>query len=66
MHNTSAPPHGVMEAKGAYNKYAKLPAYSAALALPLFDKSRSIRGSIPSPNSFACKLARRRLDDGRR
>src|SRR5215472_15946612 len=39
MPNTSAPLHGVMEAKGAYNKYAKLPAGGAALALPLFDKA---------------------------
>ena len=27
--------HGVMEGKGAYNRYAKLPAGGAALALPL-------------------------------
>ena len=39
MPNASAPAHGVMEAKGAYNKYAKLPAGGAALALPLFDKA---------------------------
>lgn len=36
--------HGVMEGKGAYNKYAKLPAGGAALALPLLEKAvRGIR-----------------------
>jgi hypothetical protein len=33
------PPHGVMEGKGAYNKYAKLPAGGAALAVPLLEKA---------------------------
>jgi hypothetical protein len=33
------PVHGVMEGKGAYNKYAKLPADGAALALPLLEKA---------------------------
>jgi hypothetical protein len=32
---------GVMEGKGAYNKYAKLPADGAALALPLLEKAIS-------------------------
>jgi hypothetical protein len=37
-------PHGVMEGKGAYNRYAKLPAGGAALAMPLFDKAaRGVR-----------------------
>src|SRR6516164_3435112 len=31
--------HGVMEGKGAYNRYAKLPAGGAALALPLWEKA---------------------------
>src|SRR6516225_3176046 len=39
MSNTPAPSHGVMEAKGAYNKHAKLPADGAALALPLLEKA---------------------------
>jgi SAM dependent carboxyl methyltransferase len=39
MSNTPAPSHGVMEAKGAYNKHAKLPAGGAALALPLLEKA---------------------------
>ena len=33
------PLHGVMEGKGAYNKFAKLPAGGAALALPLLEKA---------------------------
>jgi hypothetical protein len=33
------PPHGDMEGKGAYNKYAKLPAGGAALAVPLLEKA---------------------------
>jgi hypothetical protein len=32
-------PHGVMEGKGSYNKYAKLPAGGAALAMPLLEKA---------------------------
>jgi hypothetical protein len=32
-------PHGVMEGEGAYNKYAKLPARGAALALPLLEEA---------------------------
>ena len=39
MPNEFAPPHGVMEGKGAYNKYAKLPAGGAFLALPLLEKA---------------------------
>jgi hypothetical protein len=35
------PSHGVMEGRGAYNKYAKLPAGGAALALPLFERAAS-------------------------
>jgi hypothetical protein len=35
------PSHGVMEGKGAYNKYAKLPAGGAALSLPLLEKAVS-------------------------
>jgi hypothetical protein len=31
--------HGVMEGKGAYNRYAKLPAGGGALALPLWEKA---------------------------
>src|SRR5580658_6756695 len=31
--------HGVMEGQGAYNKYAKLPAGGAALAMPLLEKA---------------------------
>ena len=39
MPNTSAPPNGVMESKGEYNKYAKSPADGAAFALPLLGKA---------------------------
>ena len=39
MSNEPPPSHGVMEGKGAYNKYAKLPAGGAALALPLLEKA---------------------------
>jgi hypothetical protein len=41
MSNERAPAHGVMEGKGAYNKYAKLPASGAALALPLLEEAVS-------------------------
>jgi len=37
MPGQTALPHGVMEGKGAYNRYAKLPAGGAALALPLLE-----------------------------
>ncbi|HEV8069541.1 MAG TPA: hypothetical protein VGP76_17510 [Planctomycetaceae bacterium] len=39
MSNESRLPHGVMEGKGSYNKYAKLPAGGAALALPLLENA---------------------------
>jgi hypothetical protein len=39
MPNEPTPSHGVMEGQGAYNKYAKLPAGGAALALPLLEKA---------------------------
>ena len=39
MPKTPAASHGVMEAKGAYNKHAELPAGGAASALPLLDKA---------------------------
>jgi hypothetical protein len=39
MPKEPAPSHGVMEGKGAYNRYAKLPAGGAALALPLLEKA---------------------------
>lgn len=39
MSKEPMPPHGVMEGKGAYNKYAKLPAGGAALAVPLLEKA---------------------------
>jgi S-adenosylmethionine-dependent carboxyl methyltransferase len=39
MSNEHLPSHGVMEGKGAYNKYAKLPAGGASLALPLLEKA---------------------------
>ena len=39
MAGQTAVPHGVMEGKGAYNRYAKLPAGGAALALPLLEKA---------------------------
>jgi hypothetical protein len=39
MPNTPAASHGVMEASGAYNKHAKLPAGGAALAMPLLEKA---------------------------
>jgi hypothetical protein len=32
-------PHGVMEGKGAYNKYAKIPAGGAAVATPFLEKA---------------------------
>ena len=36
--------HGVMEGRGAYNRYAKLPLGAATLALPLWEKAvRSVR-----------------------
>jgi len=34
-----AQPHGVMEGQGVYNRYAKLPAGGAALAMPLLEKA---------------------------
>jgi hypothetical protein len=34
MSHESAPSHGLMEGQGAYNKYAKIPAGGAGLALP--------------------------------
>jgi len=39
MPNEPVPTQGVMEGKGAYNRYAKLPAGGAALALPLLEKA---------------------------
>ena len=39
MSNTPASSHGVMEANGAYNKHAKLPAGGAALAMPPLEKA---------------------------
>jgi hypothetical protein len=41
MSSEPMPPQGVMEGQGAYNKYAKLPARGAALALPLFERAAS-------------------------
>ncbi len=41
MSNEPMPSHGVMEGLGAYNKYAKLPAGGAALALPLLERAAS-------------------------
>jgi hypothetical protein len=41
MSDERAPAHGVMESKGAYNKYAKLPASGAALALPVWEEAVS-------------------------
>jgi hypothetical protein len=41
MPNEATPSHGVMEGQGAYNKYAKLPAGGAALALPLLERAAS-------------------------
>jgi SAM dependent carboxyl methyltransferase len=39
MPNEPSLPHGVMEGQGAYNRYAKLPAAGAVLALPLLEKA---------------------------
>jgi len=39
MSNEPVPTHGVMEGKGAYKRYAKLPTGGAALALPLLEKA---------------------------
>lgn len=39
MADETKAPHGVMEGKGAYNRYAKLPAGGAALAMPLWEKA---------------------------
>ena len=39
MPNQGVAFHGVMEGKGAYNQYAKVPAGGAALALPLLEKT---------------------------
>ncbi len=41
MPNEPTTSHGVMEGQGAYNKYAKLPAGGAALALPLLERATS-------------------------
>jgi hypothetical protein len=41
MPNEPTSSRGVMEGKGAYNKYAKLPAGGAALALPLLERAAS-------------------------
>ncbi len=41
MSNERTLPHGVMEGKGAYNKYAKVPAGGGALALPLLERAAS-------------------------
>ena len=41
MSSEPMPSHGVMEGQGAYNKYARLPAGGAALALPLFESAAS-------------------------
>jgi hypothetical protein len=47
--------HGVMEGKGAYNKYAKLPAGGAALALPLLEKAA--RGTQLDPGDQPIVIA---------
>jgi hypothetical protein len=39
MPNEPNPSHGVMEGGGAYNRYAKLPAGGATLALPLLERA---------------------------
>ncbi len=39
MSNETLPRHGVMEGEGAYNRYEKLPAGGAALAVPLLEKA---------------------------
>jgi hypothetical protein len=39
MPEQTAPSHGVMEGKGAYNKYAKLQAGGAALAMPFLENA---------------------------
>src|SRR5580704_223288 len=39
MSNETKLSHGVMEGQGAYNRYAKLPAGGAALAMPLLEKA---------------------------
>jgi len=39
MPNEQNPSHGVMEGGGAYNRYARLPAGGATLALPLLEKA---------------------------
>ena len=39
MSNEQTRSHGVMEGKGAYNRYAKLPAGGGALALPLLENA---------------------------
>ena len=47
--------HGVMEGDGAYNKYAKLPAGGAALALPFLEKA--IRGLRLDPGDQPIVIA---------
>jgi hypothetical protein len=37
MSNTFVPSHGITATKGAYNKHAKLPEGSAALAPPILE-----------------------------
>jgi hypothetical protein len=37
MSHAPTPSHGFMEGKGVYNKYAKLPAGGAALAIPFWE-----------------------------
>jgi hypothetical protein len=45
MSNEQTRSHGVMEGKGAYNRYAKLPAGGGALALPLLENAvRNVNG----------------------
>src|SRR5262249_4331879 len=49
------PPHGVMEGKGAYNKYARIPAGGAVLVLPLLEMA--VRGIRPEPGDQPIGIA---------
>src|SRR5438067_13022896 len=48
--------HGVMKAKGAYNKYAKIPAAGAALATPFLNKAVRKITSTSRSASCHCRL----------
>src|SRR5438270_7396980 len=48
-------PHGVMEGKGAYNKYAHVPAAGAALATPFLENA--VRNIVVEPEDQPVVIA---------